>query len=236
LDSLKALAIDIDGTLTENGGGLVHLPAIQNLRNLERLGYRVIYVTGRSSIEALVLSIFSGTTKIAIGENGGVVSTGPVNHILLGNKEECVKGYNILKKSIETVELKNVFNRMTEVVLNRTFDLKKGQKILEENRIDVSLTDSKFSFHINSSNVNKALGLSKALEILDLKPSETISIGDSETDIPLFEFCGYSIALNHAEEFVKNKANHVVSGSSGTGLVEALEHIVLNFLSEVKNT
>jgi phosphoglycolate phosphatase (TIGR01487 family) len=234
LESIKVLAIDIDGTLTENGGGLVHLPAIHNLRNLEKLGYKVIYVTGRSSIEALVLSIFGGTTRIAIGENGGVVSTGPVDHILLGNKEECVKGYDILRQSLDKVELKNVFNRMTEVVLNRTFNIQRGQEILEENNLNLSLTDSKFSFHINNKHVNKALGLSKALEILNVKASETISIGDSETDLPLFEYCGYSIALNHAEEFVKNKASYVVSSSSGTGLVEALDYIVLKFLCEMK--
>lgn len=234
MDSLKVLAIDIDGTLTENGGGIVHLPGIQNLRILEKLGYKVLYVTGRSSIEALVLSIFSGTTGIAIGENGGVVSTGPQDHILLGNKQECVRGYKILKQSLGKVEIKNVFNRMTEVVLKRTFNLKKGQEILEKNHLDLSLTDSKFSFHLNNRNVNKALGLSKALEILNVKPSETVSIGDSETDIPLFEYCGFSIALNHAEELVKTKANYVVSGSSGTGLVEALDYIVLKFLSEVK--
>ncbi len=83
---IKAFAIDIDGTLTENGGGTIHLPAFQNLRTLEKLGYRIIYVTGRSSIEAYILSVFGGTTKIAVGENGGVVTISPSDHILLGNK------------------------------------------------------------------------------------------------------------------------------------------------------
>jgi hydroxymethylpyrimidine pyrophosphatase-like HAD family hydrolase len=71
MTSFKAFAIDIDGTLTENGGGIIHLPAVQNFRTLEKLGYRIIYVTGRSSIEAYILSVFTGTTKIAVGENGG---------------------------------------------------------------------------------------------------------------------------------------------------------------------
>ncbi|MGH9997344.1 MAG: HAD hydrolase family protein, partial [Nitrososphaeraceae archaeon] len=87
---IKAFAIDIDGTLTENGGGIIHLPAVQNLRTLEKLGYRIIYVTGRSSVEAYILSVFTGTTKIAVGENGGVVTISPTEHIILGNKEECI--------------------------------------------------------------------------------------------------------------------------------------------------
>jgi phosphoglycolate phosphatase len=229
---IKAFAIDIDGTLTENGGGIIHLPAVQNLRTLEKLGYRIIYVTGRSSVEAYILSVFTGTTKIAVGENGGVVTTSPTEHIILGNKEECIKGYRILTRKLENVKLKNVFDRMTEVVLERTFNIELGKQILQEDNLGVELHDSKYSFHINNIGINKARGLAKALDILKIKPSETVTIGDSETDIPLFQFCAFSIALNHADEIVKSKANYVVSQNSGKGLVEALDYIALNFFGK----
>lgn len=229
---IKAFAIDIDGTLTENGGGTIHLPAFQNLRTLEKLGYRIIYVTGRSSIEAYILSVFGGTTKIAVGENGGVVTISPSDHILLGNKEKCIMGYNTLNRKIENVKITNGFDRMTEIVLERTFDIDKGKKIFKENNLDLDLYDSKYSFHINNRGINKATGLAKALDILKINPSETVTIGDSETDIPLFEFCGFSIALNHSDKIVKSKANHVVSGNAGKGLVEALDYIALNFFGK----
>src|SRR5688572_2512944 len=144
---IKAFAIDIDGTLTENGGGIIHLPALQNLRTLEKLGYRIIYVTGRSSIEAYILSVFGGTTKVAVGENGGVITTSPKDHIMIGNKERCIMGYNILNKNIENVKMTNGFDRMTEIVLERTFDIDKGKKILKENNLDLDLYDSKYAFH-----------------------------------------------------------------------------------------
>jgi phosphoglycolate phosphatase (TIGR01487 family) len=229
---IKAFAIDIDGTLTENGGGIIHLPAVQNLRTLEKLGYKIIYVTGRSSVEAYILSVFTGTTKIAVGENGGVVTISPTEHIILGNKAECINGYRILSKKLENVKLKNVFDRMTEVVLERTFNIELGKQILQDTNMGVELTDSKYSFHINNIGINKASGLAKALDILKIKPSETVTIGDSETDIPLFQFCAFSIALNHADEDVKSKANYVVSQNSGKGLVEALDYIALNFFGK----
>jgi phosphoglycolate phosphatase len=229
---IKAFAIDIDGTLTENGGGMIHLPAMQNLRTLETLGYRIIYVTGRSSVEAYMLSVFGGTTKIAVGENGGVVTISPTQHILLGNKEKCMSGYRILTRKLQNVKLKNVFDRMTEVVLERSFDIELGKQILKDNNLSLDLSDSKYSFHINNIGINKATGLAKALEILRIKPSETVTIGDSETDIPLFQFCAFGIALNHADEIVKSKANHVVSENSGRGLVEALDYIALNFFGK----
>ena len=67
----KTFAVDIDGTITENGGGRIHLDALEALRRLTNMGHDVIYVTGRSSVEAYLLSVFGGTRKIAVGENGG---------------------------------------------------------------------------------------------------------------------------------------------------------------------
>jgi phosphoglycolate phosphatase (TIGR01487 family) len=231
LDIVRAFAIDIDGTLTENGGGMVHLNALASLRYLENIGCKVIFVTGRSSIEAYILSVFSGTTKIAVGENGGAVTVGPQQHLTFASKEKCMEGYQILKKNIDGVKLKNAFNRITEVVLCRTFDIEQGQRILDDNKLDLCLTDSKYAFHINEKGIDKSVGLKKALSILDIDPANVVAIGDSETDIPMFNMCGYSIALNHAGKNVKARAKYVVNGGQGEGAVEAIEFIVFTFLS-----
>jgi phosphoglycolate phosphatase (TIGR01487 family) len=229
--AFNIFAVDIDGTLTENGGGMVHLAALAKLRYLERMGYKVIYVTGRSSIEAYVLAVFGGTTKIAVGENGGVITVAPQEHKLLASKEKCMEGYELLKKSIgDVVKIKPVFPRMTEVVLLRTFDLKEGQKVLDDYGLPLYLSDSKYAFHINEKGINKAYGLKEALLPLKADPKQVVAIGDSETDVPLYEICGYSIALEHAEQSVKAKADHVVAGREGTGLVEAIDFVAFNYL------
>jgi 3-deoxy-D-manno-octulosonate 8-phosphate phosphatase KdsC-like HAD superfamily phosphatase len=46
----------------------------------------------------------------------------------------------------------------------------------------------------------------------------------------LYDFCGFSIALDHAEESVKSKADHVVAGREGAGLVEAIDFVAFNYL------
>ena len=228
--AIKVFAIDIDGTLTENGGGMVHLAALAKLRYLEKMGYNVIYVTGRSSIEAYVLAVFGGTTRIAIGENGGAITTAPQEHRLLASKEKCMQGYQVLKKSINGVKIKAAFPRMTEVVLLRTFDLKEGQKILDECSLPLYLSDSKYAFHINEKGINKTSGLKEALTMLKANPKEVVAIGDSETDVLLYDICGFSIALDHAEESVKAKADHVAGGREGTGLIEAIDFVAFNYL------
>lgn len=228
--AIKVFAIDIDGTLTENGGGMVHLAALAKLRFLERLGYNVIYVTGRSSIEAYVLAVFGGTTRIAVGENGGAITVAPQEHKLLASKDRCMVGYEILKKSIDGVQTKPVFPRMTEVVLLRTFDLKEGQKILDEHSLALYLSDSKYAFHINEKGVDKARGLREALTMLKADPEEAVAIGDSETDLPMYDVCGFNIALGQADDNVKKMADHVVAGREGTGLSEAIDHVAFNYL------
>jgi phosphoglycolate phosphatase len=228
--ALKVFAVDIDGTLTENGGGMVHLAALAKLRYLEKMGYNVIYVTGRSSIEAYVLAVFGGTTRIAIGENGGVITTAPQEHRLLASKEKCMRGYEVLKNNLNGVKIKPVFPRMTEVVLLRTFELKEGQKILDEYHLPLYLSDSKYAFHINEKGVNKAYGLKEALAVLRVEPNQVVAIGDSETDVSMYDICGYSIALDHADDYVKAQADHVVAGREGAGLVEAIDFVAFNYL------
>jgi phosphoglycolate phosphatase len=228
--AIKVFAVDIDGTLTENGGGMIDLAALAKLRCLEKLGYNVIYVSGRSSVEAYVLAVFGGTTRISVGENGGVITFAPQEHKLLASKDKCVEGYEILKKSIDGVQTKPVFPRMTEVVLLRTFDLQEGQKILDERGLSLHLSDSKYAFHINEKGVDKARGLEESLKMLKVDPEEVVAIGDSETDVPMYAICGYSIALGHAEDSVKKKADHVVTGREGAGLAEAVDYVAFNYL------
>ena len=228
--ALKVFAVDIDGTLTENGGGMVHLAALAKLRYLEKMGYNVIYVTGRSSIEAYVLAVFGGTTRIAVGENGGVITIAPQDHRLMASKEKCMQGYEVLKKNLHGVKVKPVFPRMTEVVLLRTFDLKEGQKILDEYHLPLYLSDSKYAFHINEKGINKAYGLKEALTVLKVEPNQVVAIGDSETDVPMYDICGCSIALAHADDSVKAQADHVVAGREGAGLIEAIDFVAFNYL------
>lgn len=228
----KIFAVDIDGTITENHSGQVSLDALEALRYMERLGHKVIFVSGRSSIEGYVLSVFAGTTRIAVGENGGAVTFGPSDHKLLGNKDECMKAFEFLKSKIPQIKIKPVFPRMTEVVLERTFDIDVAKKIVNENNLPVQLSDSLYAFHINSRGINKARGFSEVMTMLSVSNEDVISIGDSETDVPLFKMAGFSIALGNSAENVKSYATMSVSGKAGDGVIEALEHVTLK-LSKV---
>lgn len=228
----KTFAVDIDGTITENGVGRINLDALAALRHLKKLGHNVIFVSGRSSVEGYLLSVFGGTTHIAVGENGGCITTGPNEHILLGEKNECIKALDFLKSKTKNVKEKNVFPRLTEVVLERTFDLESAKKLLVENNLSVMLSDSQYAFHINSKGIDKAHGFQQVMKMLSVTHDDVIAIGDSDTDIPLFKIAKTSIALGNSSEHVKSQATFNVSSKSGDGLIEALDQLAPT-LSEV---
>ena len=221
----RTFAVDIDGTITENGGGRIHLDALESLRRLTNMGHDVIYVTGRSSVEGFLLSVFGGTTKIAVGENGGCITMDSNDHILLGDIQECKNAFEIIQKNIENVKEKSVFPRMTEVVLERTFDLALARKLLLEKNISVELSDSQYAYHINSPGIDKGTGFAKIMEKLSISRDDVIAIGDSATDIPLFNMAKTSIALGNASDQVKSAATMVMSANAGEGVLEALDKL-----------
>jgi hypothetical protein len=228
----KTFAVDIDGTITENGVGRINLDALSALRHLTNIGHNVIFVTGRSSVEAYLLSVFGGTTKIAVGENGGCITLNTNEHVLLGDLQQCQSAFQIIKNEIDNVVEKPVFPRMTEVVLERTFDLDLAKNLLHEKNLDVLLSDSQYAFHINSPGIDKGTGFQEIMRRMSISSDDVIAIGDSATDIPLFNVAKTSIALGNSSEFVKSHATITTSAKSGDGVIEALDKLAPK-LSEV---
>ena len=224
----KTFAVDIDGTITLNGNGSIHLEALAKLRSLKDEGHNVILVTGRSSVEGYLLSIFGGLTHMAVGENGGCITYGDkIQHKILGNKGECVHALATIQSRLDIeIKEKPVFPRMTEVVLERTFQIEEAKKIVDRENLNVILSDSGYGYHINSKGVNKGSGFLEAIKILDADLNDVIAIGDSETDVPLFKIVENSIAVSNSTENLKKIAKIVTTKKSGEGVLEGLDSIL----------
>ena len=197
------------------------------MRQLKDDGHKIILVTGRSSIEGYLLSIFGGLTHLAVGENGGCITYGDImQHKIIGNKAECVQALAFLQNRVNAdIKEKPVFPRMTEVVLERTFDIIKAQKILDDEGLNVGLFDSGYAFHINSKGINKGTGFLEALKMLDCNVDDAVAIGDSETEISLFKKVPNNIAFQNSIEDLKKIARIVTTKESGEGVLEGLDMI-----------
>ncbi len=219
---VSAFAVDVDGTLTAEEGG-VDLEAASVLANVERLGYPVVLVSGRSGWELLALSINLGLSRVVVGENGGVtVFKSPLSIRLWADNTQPTLAYEYLSKRIDGLVLRDTFPRFTEVVLERTMDVGILRRELAGSGIGVKVLDSGYAFHITNVGVDKSLGLSKVLQQMKVPPEEVVAIGDSETDVPMFNLVGYSVAVGNSDAAARAASKHFVKGKQGEGVIEGV--------------
>lgn len=114
---------------------------------------------------------------------------------------------------------------MTEIVLERTFDLGDVKKILSKNKLDVELSDSQYAYHINSSGIDKDTGIKEIMKKMTINSDDVIAIGDSATDIPLFNVAKTSFVLGNTADDVRSEENIVVSAKAGDGVLEASDKL-----------
>jgi phosphoglycolate phosphatase (TIGR01487 family) len=220
---------DIDGTICDYDG-LLNLETSHSIRWLRSLGYEVLLASGRGPWDTYYLGVFLGCTNVAVCENGGVLMTSPSDMKIYSDKAKSLEAYDLLSRNFPDVRIKPVSARLTEVVLLRTFDVAQGQKLLDENRIPITINDSKFALHLSKKGLDKGTTLMEGLKILGLSPKQVATIGDSDTDLPMFAVSGFSAAVGNAPDNVKSKASYVAKAEIGDGAVEAVSHIINNVI------
>ena len=59
--------------------------------------------------------------------------------------------------------------------------------------------------------------------MLDVDVNDTIAIGDSDTDVPLFKVVKNNIAVSNSTENLKKLAKIITTKKSGEGVLEGLD-------------
>lgn len=70
---------------------------------------------------------------------------------------------------------------------------------------------SPYYIEFHHPSVSKGMALRKIRKHLKVPREATLSIGDGQNDIPLFEEAGYSVAMSHSAQAVKDVANEVAT-------------------------
>ena len=232
---IKLIGIDIDGTLTENDGR-INFEAAVLLRKLQESGLQVVLATGRSVFETYTLSRFLGFANFGISENGGVIYyKEPTRVKLFGNYFDSLRAYDFLSKNIDNIKINQRMPRLTEILLERNFDIDFANKLLKDNGYNSKILDSGVAYHLSSINANKGVALKYIIEKMNLKKEEVASIGDSEVDELMFAVSGYSFLVNK-NYIIKNRTINentklIVTERQGPmGLIEAIEWLMNNDL------
>lgn len=76
-------------------------------------------------------------------------------------------------------------------------------------------------------NITKAHAVHVLLEALGASKEDTIAFGDAKVDIPMFEACGYGVAMGSGGEEIKAAADYVTGDVDKDGLYQAFEYLKL---------
>ena len=231
----RLLMADVDGTLNDGGDALI--PEIyQLIRRMEELGLVVGLVSGRTLSRLENMARDLDITGPIIAENGGLAKL-RVDEPLLDLGYSRQPGLDALEKLKKLYpgkikEREDNLERQIDVVM---WSLGPELSELREHIGDTQLLDSGYICHLMQAGISKGKTLERLLEKLpemNLDANNVIAVGDSLTDISLFQHFPNSILIpspklsDDAKERLKAAAGFVSDHSIEKGFVEVATHIV----------
>ena len=84
----------------------------------------------------------------------------------------------------------------------------------------------KYLVEVLTKGVNKAFGLEKLAQKLNIEPSEIAAVGDAANDIEMLEYAGLAIAMGNASEEVKAIADIVTDTNENNGVIKAIDKLI----------
>ena len=219
-----ALCTDYDGTLATDGRVLP-----DTLSALERLlasGRRLVLVTGRELDELQAVCPRLDLFEYVVAENGALLykpSTGEETPLAARPPDSFVS--TLLQRGVGPISVGRVIVATWEphetTVLSTIRDL----------GLELQVIFNKGAVMILPAGVNKATGLSHALEKMELSPHNAVAIGDAENDHALLASCECSAAVSNALPTLKNAADIVTTADHGAGVVELIEEMLRDDLA-----
>jgi HAD superfamily hydrolase (TIGR01484 family) len=217
--TIRTLATDYDGTIATHG--TVDADTLAALRRLRDAGCTLLLVTGRELPQLKEvfpdLPLFHGV----VAENGALLywpDTGKERPLCDPPEEVFVR--TLKERGVTPLSVGRVIVATYEphetTVLATIRDLGLERQVIF----------NKGAVMVLPSGVNKASGLTCALEELDIEPSDVAGVGDAENDHALLQLCGVGAAVANALPALKDHADLVLSRTHGAGVTELIERIL----------
>ncbi len=108
--------------------------------------------------------------------------------------------------------------------------------LIRELGLELQVIFNKGAVMVLPSGLDKASGLSAALDELGLSPHNTVGVGDAENDQAFLSLCECSVAVANALTMLKESVDLVTSGERGAGVTELIDRIIASDLSELEST
>jgi phosphoglycolate phosphatase (TIGR01487 family) len=224
--ALPPLAVDIDGTLTDERRRLDHRvpPLLREWADAAP----VVVATGKALPYPVALCEFLGVPTTVVAENGGAAYVERTDELrYTGDREAAdavaeeyaAAGYSL---GWGGVDLANRW-RETELAVSREQPLEPLREAAARHGLEV--VDTGFAYHVKSPDVDKGKGLAAVADSLGGDAGSFAVIGDSANDVAMFERADVAYAVANADEAARSAADHVTERSYGDGFIEAVERI-----------
>jgi hypothetical protein len=220
---IRALAVDIDGTLSDQNRVLCP-SALQALR---RLKVPVVLSTGNTHCFTRTVSVLLGTPRIFIAENGGVLSYSDNEMEILADLNVCEDAFKKLSVEFPMERYNSARYRFTDIALQRTFDAKVADRRAQELGLPVEVIDTTYAVHIKDKRVDKGTGLVRIAKRMNIELSEFAAVGDSNSDLPMYRLAGFRASVGNAGPKLKRDSDYVAKAEYGNGFAE-----IINYMNE----
>lgn len=227
---------DLDETLADIAKPVL-AESIQAIQRLIDEGHIVTINSGKPVYYLVGLCRQAGLRDVwLVGENGASLCYGidlPLKerHIV-GFKQNTIEILSHLKQEIRQQFGEKIWFQPNEVMLSPFFDtletkaeladfLAEREDFFRENNIRVfPLVDC---FDITQNGVDKGSGVKFLCRYLGIPKENSIAVGDTLNDIPMFKVCGHSILINYAQDAaLPPQVMHVGSIEEAFGKVTAI--------------
>ncbi len=222
-----ALATDYDGTIAHDGR--VDDDTIEALKRIRKSGRRVVLVTGRMLDDLASVAPDLALFDLVVAENGALLYD-PATH------EETVLAPPPPREFVDALRARTIAPLDVGRAIVATWHPHETLVIETIARLglDLQVTFNKGAVMVLPPGVNKASGLLRALEQLELSPHNVVAVGDAENDLAMLGACEAAIAVANALESVKDRCDAVTQGIRGAGVVELAGRLLEDDLASLE--
>ena len=219
-----ALCTDYDGTLATDGQVLSG--TVTALEQFLASGRRLVLVTGRELDDLKKVCPRLDLFEYVVAENGALLykpSTG----------EETPLGARPSDAFVALLRQRGVGPISVGRVIVATWEPHESTVLatIRDMGLELQVIFNKGAVMILPAGVNKATGLARALEKMEISPHNTVGVGDAENDHALLASCECAAAVSNALPTLKNSADIVTTMDHGAGVVQLIEEILRDDLA-----
>ncbi len=210
---IAALATDYDGTLAEDG--VVSAATVEALERFRNAGRRLILVTGRELSELLQIFPRIHLFDRVVAENGALLYDP-------ASRRETLLGPPVSQQLLQKLKARGVSPLSSGrcIIATREPNEEIAREEIRRLGQKLEIIFNKGAVMILPSGVNKATGLTAALDELRISTRNVAAIGDAENDHAFLQLCGWSAVVANALPSLRGKAYRMMNQARGKGVEE----------------